>query len=66
MKRLDSNTFEHVYFISLLEKFMFEMGTDKSQAQTTDKYAAQITAFMNGKLVQAEKDRRNEQDRLSD
>jgi hypothetical protein len=52
--KIDSNTFEHDYIIRILSHFADEMRVfpDK-HPRTLDKYAGQLTAFMNGKIMQA-------------
>jgi hypothetical protein len=54
MTDFDSNTFEHDYIIRILSHFADEMRVypDK-HPRTLDKYAGQLTAFMNGKIVRA-------------
>lgn len=51
--QFNSNTFENDYIVQLLEYFIEECnckGIDK--ARTIDKYATQLTSYMNGKLVE--------------
>jgi len=51
--QFDSNTFEHDYIIQILTQFIDEAHTKEQQAAVIDKYAGQLTAFMNGKIMQA-------------
>ena len=44
----DSNTFEHDYIVLVLQEFICELETDRSESQVLDKYAVEITAFMVG------------------
>jgi len=51
MQQFDSNTFEHDYFITILHQFKNELQVYQDDShRTIDKYAGQITAYMNGKL----------------
>jgi len=50
-----NNKFENDYIISILLFFIEELKTTKSQAQVIDKYAVELTAFMNGQIAQAVK-----------
>jgi hypothetical protein len=54
-----SNTFENDYILAVLEHYQFDLttaGKDVTrEAQITDKYAVELTAFMNGQIVQAVK-----------
>ena len=50
-----SNTFENDYILATLEHFIVDLRTDKPQAQILDKYACELTSFMNGQIVQAVK-----------
>lgn len=47
--KLDNNTFENDYILGILNAFASELRTDKPQAEILDKYAVQLTAYMNGK-----------------
>lgn len=49
----NSDSFEHDYIIVVLESFRTELKTGKPVEQVIDKYAVQLTAFMNGQIVQA-------------
>jgi hypothetical protein len=50
-----SDTFENDYILACLNHMQADLKTDKSQADVLDKYAVQLTAFMNGQVVQAVK-----------
>ena len=50
-----SDTFENDYIIACLGHLADDLKTDKPEAQTLDKYAAELTAFMNGQTRQAVK-----------
>lgn len=51
--QFDSNTFEHDYIVAALNNLVTELETDRPESQTIDKYAVQLTAFMNGQILQA-------------
>ena len=49
---MNSNTFEDDYILAILGQLVTELNlTDKNQAELMDKYACQLTAYMNGKLA---------------
>jgi hypothetical protein len=55
---MNPNTFEHDYIIAILQQYSQESEiADKSK--TLDKYAGQITAFMNGRILEAVKYAKN-------
>jgi len=66
--KFDSNTFEHDYIIQILQDFYVEMRDFPNEhSHILDKYAPQLTAFMNGKIVQAiENDRAEIKSLLND
>lgn len=43
-----SNTFENDYILAVLDHMVIELKTDRPAEQTLDKYAVELTAFMNG------------------
>jgi hypothetical protein len=69
MPQIDQNTFEHDYIIQILSQFKVEIkhaikldaqglpragfSLNDSTPRIIDRYATQLTAFMNGKIVQA-------------
>ena len=46
----DSDTFEHDYIIQVLTLFALELRASVPEERTIDKYAMQLTAFMNGMI----------------
>lgn len=52
-----SNTFESDYILAILGHYKFDLTTARGdvtrEAQITDKYACELTAFMNGQIAQA-------------
>lgn len=52
-----SNTFENDYVLAILGHYKFDLttaGADVTrEAQITDQYACELTAFMNGQIAQA-------------
>ena len=50
-----SNTFENDYIVAILNHYRIDLASDKPEAITTDKYAVELTAFMNGQTLQAVK-----------
>ncbi len=63
MTEFDSDTFEHDYILKLIESMMIETLIDgRTQPTVADKYAVALTAFMNGQIVQALKNRANPPD----
>ena len=53
----NSNTFEHDYIIACLNHMVLELNTNKSREQIIDKYAVELTAFMNGMIRQVVKNK---------
>lgn len=53
--QFDSDSFEHDFIVESLNHMLSELKTDRPESQTVDKYAVQLTAFMNGQIVQAVK-----------
>jgi len=52
--KFDQNTFEHDYIIQILRQYSEEIEAYPNEhPRTLDKYATQLTAFMNGKFMQA-------------
>jgi hypothetical protein len=51
-----SDTFENDYILVCLGYMTAELEADKSRDQVLDKYAVELTAFMNGQIRQAVKD----------
>lgn len=51
MTEFSSNTFEHDYIIRELENMIVDLRTDKSRTQIIDKYACNLTSFMNGQII---------------
>ena len=45
-----SDTFEHDYIIQVLTLFALELRASVPEERTIDKYAVQLTAFMNGMI----------------
>ena len=45
-----SDTFEHDYIIQILTLFALELRASVPEERTIDKYAVQLTAFMNGMI----------------
>jgi hypothetical protein len=52
---LNNNTFENEYILGILTAFASELRTNKPQAEILDKYAVELTAYMNGKQASAMK-----------
>ena len=51
--QFDSDTFENDYVLEILRHFVIELlKTDKPREQIFDKYAVELTAFMNGRIIQ--------------
>lgn len=50
MTHFDSNTFENDYILRVLQNMVTELKTQKPVEQIIDKYAVQLTAFMNGQV----------------
>lgn len=47
---MDNNTFENDYILAILRSMVTELNfSNKNQAQIMDKYAVELTAYMNGK-----------------
>lgn len=55
MTNFSSRTFENNYILAILEHYQAELSTGKPEPWVTDKYAVELTAFMNGQIVQAVK-----------
>ncbi len=51
--QFDSNTFEHDYIARVLSHMVADLKTAKPVEQVIDKHAVELTAFMNGQIVQA-------------
>ena len=51
--QFDSNTFVHDYIISVLMHMVTELKTVRPVEQIIDKFTVELTAFMNGQIVQA-------------
>ena len=51
--QFNSNTFEDDYVIAVLSHMVTDLKTDKSRSQIIDHYAVEITAFMNGRIIEA-------------
>jgi len=60
MTQFDSNTFEHDYILAVLQHMITTLKTAKPVSQTLDKYAVELTAFMNGQIRSAVKAATNE------
>ena len=52
-QHVNSNTFENDYILQILQHFVTDLKTDKPREQIFDKYAVELTAFMNGRIVEA-------------
>lgn len=50
-----SNTFENDYILSCLRHMLAELETEKPIDSILDHYAVELTAFMNGQIVQTVK-----------
>lgn len=50
-----SNTFEDDYIISVLSHMVTDLKTSKSREEIIDRYAVELTAFMNGRIVEVVK-----------
>lgn len=50
MTNFDSNTFENDYILSVLSHMVTELKTERPVEQIIDKYAVELTAFMNGQI----------------
>lgn len=50
-----SDTFENDYILQCLGHMLEEIKTKRDHGQIMDKYAVELTAFMNGQIVQAVK-----------
>lgn len=50
-------TFEHEYILRVLNSYALDLETSKNQAEVTDKCACILTAFMQGQVVQALKEK---------
>ncbi len=53
--QFDSNTFESDYIIKILSFMVEELKTKEPVERIIDKYAIELTAFMNGQIEQAVK-----------
>lgn len=51
--KFDSNTFEDDYVIAVLSHMVTDLKTYKSREQIIDHYAVELTAFMNGRIIEA-------------
>lgn len=50
MTNFDSNTFENDYIVAVLQHMATDLKTQKPVEQIIDKYAVELTAFMNGRI----------------
>lgn len=50
MTDFDSNTFENDYILAVLSHMVTDLKTQKPVEQIIDKYAVELTAFMNGQI----------------
>lgn len=50
MTDFDSNTFENDYILAVLQHMVTDLKTQKPVEQILDKYAVELTAFMNGRI----------------
>ena len=50
MTQFDSNTFENDYILEVLQHMVMDLKTQKPVSQILDKYAVELTAFMNGQI----------------
>jgi len=41
---------ENEYILQILNSFMIDLKTDKSREQLLDRYACELTAYMNGRI----------------
>lgn len=55
MTNFDSNTFENDYILAVLSHMVTDLKTQKPAEQILDKYAVELTAFMNGQIRAATK-----------
>lgn len=55
MTEFNSNTFENDYILAVLEHMVTDLKTAKPVAQILDRYAVELTAFMNGQIRSAVK-----------
>ena len=58
MTEFDSNTFEHDYIVKVLYHLAVDIKNGKSFCNVVDKHAVELTAFMNGMIRQAMKEKK--------
>jgi len=59
MTEFNSNTFENDYILAVLSHMVTDLKTNKLDESILDKYAVELTAFMNGQIITAVRNCRN-------